>query len=87
MWQLYLLLFLQIFLGTFIGILLHKVGRLKAQVDEITKEVKDYISFIIEDEASPGLDLSKESKSIKDAKSAGEIQSSLIQSVIGEFFP
>ena len=78
MWQLNLLLFIQIFLGMVIIVLLHKVGKLKAQVDEITKEVKGYISFIIEDE-SP--------KDTREPKGGEDIQSSLIQSVLGEFFP
>jgi hypothetical protein len=84
MWQLYLLLFIQVFLGIIIAILLHKVGKLKAQVDEITREVKDYISFIIEDEASAEADTPKV---LNDIKSGEAMQSSLIQSVLGDFFP
>ena len=84
MWQLYLLLFIQVFLGIIILVLLHRVGKLKAQVDEITKEVKDYISFIIEDEDSSEADTPKD---LRDVKSGDAIQSSLIQSVLGEFFP
>ena len=84
MWQLYLLLFIQVFLGIIIAILLHKVGKLKAQVDEITREVKDYISFIIEDEASAEADTPKVPN---DIKSGEAMQSSLIQSVLGDFFP
>lgn len=79
MWQLNLLLLTQVLLGIVIFILLHKVGKMKAQVDEITKEVKDYISFIIEEEALCEADTPKEQKD--------DIQSSLIQSVLGEFFP
>ena len=84
MWQLNFLLFIQVFLGMIIVILLHKVCKLKAQVDEITKEVKDYISFIIEDEDSSGID---SLKNPEDVKSEEAMQSSLIQSVLGEFFP
>ena len=84
MWQLNLLLVIQVFLGMIIVILLHKVGKLKVQVDEITKEVKDYISFIIEDEASSETDTQKNPG---DVKSGDAMQSSLIQSVLGEFFP
>ena len=78
MWQLTLLLITQVFLGAAVLILLHKVGQMKAQVDEITKEVTDYISFIIEDEEMP----QKE----QIIRAEGD-QSSLIQSVLGEFFP
>lgn len=78
MWQLTFLLITQVLLGAAVLILLHKVGQMKAQVDEITKEVTDYISFIIEDEGMP----QKEQ-----IISAEGDQSSLIQSVLGEFFP
>lgn len=84
MWQLNLLLVIQVFLGMIIVLLLHKVCKLKVQVDEITKEVKDYISFIIEDEASSETDTPKNPG---DVKSGDAMQSSLIQSVLGEFFP
>lgn len=87
MWQLNLLLFIQVFLGMMIVVLLHRVGKLKAQVDEITKEVKDYISFIIEDEASSEADALNESMKPKEGKIGDATQSSLIQSVLGEFFP
>jgi hypothetical protein len=69
---------------------------MKAQVDEIIREVKDYISFIIEDEAKEEADITRERKVIQDPKSnkdsktigdTNDTQSSLIQSVLGEFFP
>lgn len=87
MWQLNILLFIQMLLGIIIVILLHRVGKLKAQVDEITKEVKDYISFIIEDESSLEADTPTTSKASENIKNGDAIQSSLIQSVLGEFFP
>lgn len=87
MWQLNLLLFTQALLGIMILVLIHKVGKIKAQADEITKEVKDYISFIIEDEVSCEADMPKEQKDKGAARSGDDIQSSLIQSVLGDIFP
>ena len=88
MWQLTLLLITQVFLGAAVLILLHKVGQMKTQVDEITKEVTDYISFIIEDEGKQKSEDSPERMSQKEQIiRAEEGQSSLIQSVLGEFFP
>ena len=93
MWQLNLLLFIQVFLGMIIVILLHRVGKLKAQVDEITAFVASvntkayYNSFIIEDEASSEADALNESMKPKEGKIGDATQSSLIQSVLGDFFP
>lgn len=96
MWQLYLLLFMQTMWGVGLLVLLQKMSGMKKQVDEVTKEVKNYISFVIEDEEGKELDNSlvnayeEDTSSIQSHKmkqKSDEAQSSLIQAVLGEFFP
>lgn len=77
----------QVCVGIVMVILLLKISQLKTQVDYITKEVGDYISFLTEDvkeEVS-----STERKPSKKGKFAqmDESQSRLIQAVLKEFFP
>ena len=84
MWQLNLLLFTQMILGIVIVVLIQKISKMRSQVDEITKEVKDYISFIIEDE-EPKTKAEEIKKT--DTINGDEIHSSLIQAVLGDIFP
>lgn len=86
MWELYLLLLIQVVLGAGLIVLLWKISKMKKQVDEITREVKDYISFVIEDENTYDEDLLLP-KNYKKKQKSDEAQSSLIQAVLGEIFP
>ncbi len=96
MWQLYLLLFMQTIWGVGLLVLLQRMSGIKKQVDEVTKEVKNYISFVMEDEGDKTLDNSfvnayeEDISSIQSHKlkqKSDEAQSSLIQAVLGEIFP
>ena len=73
--------------GIFMIIFLHKMNRMKKQVDEITKEVKEYLAFIEADIQEDSLSkravrMEKKAKISKD-----EAENHLIQSVLQEYFP
>ena len=94
MWQLNLLLLTQVVIGAGLMILLYKISKMKKRVDEITKEVKDYISYVIEDESeNMDIDIKTEEEDVLVKKNMkkhlvnDEAKSSLIQSVLGEIFP
>jgi len=81
MLQLNLLLLAQAVLGVGLILLLQKIGKMKKQMDEITKEVKNYLSYIMDSEEENGGE-HRESKNSDD-----EVQNSIIQAVLGEIFP
>lgn len=87
MFRLEWLFLLQIVMGILMMIILHKTNKTEKQIDEITKEVKCYISFVTEDIA----DVTKENNNIEEKKlffeEKEDIESSLIQAVLGEYFP
>ena len=96
MWQLYLLLFMQIMWGVGLLVLLQRLGGMKTQVDKVTKEVRNYISFVIDDEEgkeTEGSLVNTYGEKISSIQShatkvkSDEVQSSLIQAVLGEIFP
>jgi hypothetical protein len=70
-------------MGILLIILLQKITILKKQTDDIVKEVKSYLEYVLEDakeESTEGLH-----KEILQEKE--EQQSRIIQAVLGEFFP
>lgn len=78
--------FMQLVLGVFMLFFLHKLMEIKKQMDEITKEVTNYISYITEEaEAIP----EEETAIVRTnhMKEKDEAQNRLIQAVLGEFFP
>lgn len=78
---------MQCMLGIFMIIFLHKLNRMKKQVDNITKEVKEYLAFIEADIQEDSLS-AKTVRMEKKAKiSKDEEENHLIQSVLQEYFP
>lgn len=77
---------MQIALGILMLIFLRKQMEMKKQVDEITKEVSNYISYITEDVDRA---VTEENQSIKSQQKKGkeEVQNRLIQAVLSEYFP
>lgn len=83
MFYLELLLIMQGILVILMFIFLRKMNGIKEQIDQITKEVKDYLKFIEED-------ISQEDKIIKEnqsEKKKEDVQNYIIQSVLKEYFP
>lgn len=77
MLRLEFLFLMQIAVGILLLILLHKMSRVKKQLDEITREVENYVAFVTED---PEEEKQGQAISMED-------QNSLIQAVLGEYFP
>lgn len=87
---------LQAAMGILMIIFLHKMNRIKKQLDNIVKEVKNYVEFITEvdvdmetgyeEEKERGLGRKVSVKSMS-RKEKEEAQNRLIQSVLGEYFP
>lgn len=87
MFYLELLLFMQGLLVILMFIFLHKMNRVKAQIDNITKEVSKYLNFI-EEEISQEEVEKIETKMEKRRKiSPDEAQNHVIQAVLKEYFP
>lgn len=85
MWQMNLILFTQGLLILAIIVLIYHLERMKAQVDEVTQEVRKYISFILEEEENTKEKVPKNQEK-KEKISIDEANNSLIQSVLGDFF-
>lgn len=67
-------------------VFLQKLTQMKKQVDEITKEVTNYISYITEDmEEKDSLEGEKVLANM-DKREKEEAQNRLIQAVLGEYF-
>ena len=78
--------FMQLALGVLMLIFLRKQMEMKKQIDEIVKEVTNYLSYVTEE--------TEEEKEIENLvikasqiKEKEEAQSRLIQAVLGEYFP
>lgn len=89
MFRLEFLFVLQIVIGVMLIVVLRKMVQMKKQVDTIIEEVKNYIQFVTEEEqetleqrecAQPRTFV----KSKKEEKD--EMDSKLIQAVLGEYF-
>lgn len=82
------LLFMQVVTITLMIVFLRKLSQMKKQVDRITKEVMQYISYVTDD-----LETENEVESIPNVtkiqvqKKQEEAQNRLIQAVLGEYFP
>ena len=83
------LLLMQLIMGSIMIILLHNQIKMKKQLDEMTREVTNYISYITEDMTEDSLEEKMYSASERNNKFKGkeEDQNRLIQTVLGEFFP
>ena len=78
-------------------LVLHKINRVKKQVDSVTKEVRHYVEFIIEDtksqeEKEVSIQVNKQSnkqpsKRVSKGINSDEEKNRLIQSVLGDIFP
>ena len=84
---------MQLVMGILMIIFLQKLTQMKKQVDKITKEVMNYISYITEDmeeEILQDTSLARKEKSLGKElgkKEQEEAQNRLIQAVLGEYFP
>ena len=91
------LFFMQIILGIMMIIFLQKLLQMKKQVDEIVKEITNYISFVIENEeksATEDVFFEKQKSELTEnmqkrgyKKVEENAQNQLIQAVLGDFFP
>ena len=96
MFRLEWLFLMQIAMGVLMIIFLRKLTQMKKQVDEITKEVMNYISYITEDMEEENIqepisvnkENKKEEKYVRSLskKEKDEAQNRLIQAVLGEYF-
>ena len=78
-------------------ILLHRINRVKTQMDTILKEVKRYVEYITEENVDTinnieekdiiGKETRKKSEKYMTKKQKEEAQNHLIQSVLKEYFP
>lgn len=87
---------MQFFIGILMIVFLQKLNEMKKQIDDITKEVMNYISYVTEDlEGEISVDRGSENNSKrtteikkKNAKIEKEdAQNQLIQAILGEYFP
>ena len=76
---------MQLIMSVCMIFVLYKLIEMKKKIDHVTKEVMDYILYIMEEEESP----KNESIVIKERFENGkeEVQNQLIQAVLGEYFP
>ena len=84
--QLEWVFFMQLIMGVLMLFFLRKLMQMKKQMDCITKEVTNYISYITEEmESLPEKENTIEkTKRIKEKE---EAQTRLIQAVLSEYFP
>ena len=72
------------FMGILMFILLHKISQMKKQIDDITKEVHAYLSFL-ENDVEKEIAETKLEAVQKIGKD--EAENRLIQAVLQEYFP
>ena len=78
------LFFMQLVMGILMIIFLRKLIQIKKQMDTITKEVMNYISYVTEDIEKEQYEEKLPQKHTK--KEDEEAQNRLIQAVLGEYF-
>ena len=78
------LFFMQLVMGILMIIFLRKLIQIKKQMDTITKEVMNYISYVTEDIEKEQYEEKLPQKLTK--KEDEEAQNRLIQAVLGEYF-
>ncbi|MBQ8518843.1 MAG: hypothetical protein IJ455_04440 [Agathobacter sp.] len=90
------LFLMQLAMGILMIVFLQKLIQMKKQVEEITKEVMNYISYVTEDIEEELAESAREDKKVSVEKRSGkrlsqkekeEAQNRLIQAVLGEYFP
>ena len=84
MFRLEWLFFMQLVMGILMIIFLRKLIQIKKQMDTITKEVMNYISYVTEDIEKEQNEEKLPQKLTK--KEDVEAQNRLIQAVLGEYF-
>ena len=77
---------MQVMLGILMLFFLQKLMEIKKQIDKITKEVTNYISYITQEEEET-LEEENPVGKVNLAKEKEEAQNRLIQAVLGEYFP
>lgn len=82
--RLELLFLMEGFMGILMFILLHKISQMKKQIDDITKEVHAYLSFL-ENDVEKEIAETKLEAVQKIGKD--EAENRLIQAVLQEYFP
>lgn len=78
------LFFIQLVMGILMLLFLRKLNQMKKQVDMVTKEVMNYISYVTEDIEKEQNEEKLPQKLTK--KEDEEAQNRLIQAVLGEYF-
>lgn len=78
------LFFIQLVMGILMLLFLRKLNQMKKQVDMVTKEVMNYISYVTEDIEKEQYEEKLPQKLTK--KEDEEAQNRLIQAVLGEYF-
>lgn len=68
---------MQVVMGILLFILLHKMNRVKKQIEDITKEVENYVAFVT----------SEDTDEVRGQAASTEEQNKLIQAVLSEYFP
>jgi len=89
------LFLMQLIMGGLMIVFLRKQMQMKRQLDEMAREVTNYISYITEDvieESHEGARedmqiIERRSKEHKKEKDIDDAQNRLIQAVLGEYFP
>ena len=79
---------MQLFMGIVMVVFLQKMMQMKRQIDDISKEVIRYISYVTEEAEQEFQENQKVENEANLPKMGKDIeQNSLIQAVLGEFFP
>lgn len=67
-------------MGILLIILLQRITILKKQTDDIIKEIKSYLDFVLED-------TKEDIVTVKENPKKEELQNNIIQAVLQEYFP
>lgn len=92
MFSLEWLFLMQIFMGILMIMFLQKLTQMKEQVDEITKEVTNYISYVTEEMTECDIETIEPKKKgsinqeMQEKIDQEEVQNRIIQAVLGEYF-
>lgn len=87
MFQYEWLFLMQVVTTILVIIFLQRLNQMKKQIDKITQEVMQYISYITEDVEAEKEEFEASVTRIQTLKKREEAQNSLIQAVLGEYFP
>ena len=74
-------------MGVLLIILLQKITTLKKQTDDIIKEVKAYVAYVTEETEEEVICPEQLESRVHRKNSRDEVQSHIIQAVLGEYFP